>query len=600
MPSPATCRLADLPAQIAAQHAAIARFEAALWQGGFKAHLLASYQAAWRRLEALLAQHGEGRRRHHFVIVIPVADSPIHLQDCLRSLLELCRAYGYGGMQDGRWRKVSVLLADDSSDAGCIERNRAIAAEFDRAGLRTDYFGLDEQLALLDKLAGLDLTPIVGQHARTAFGHKGQAMMRNIAYLKCAELHARMSATSPDEKVLFYTIDADQEFKVNVEPPAATGGRVVANEVCAVNFLYHLDAIFSRSDALVLTGKVVGDPPVSPAVMAGNFLEDVIGFLHEMAARAPEQPYPQPDAAGAHGQSRDAAYHDMADLFGFKPAAAAYRYRCTLPGEPDNAACFAEFSTRLNRFFHGEHPTRVTWFEPSDAAASVQPARTVYTGNYVFRPDALGWFIPYAPLRLRMSGPTMGRLLQAEIGSRFVSANVPMLHKRTLDATGQSEFRPGVVDASAHIDLCGEFERQFHGDVMLFSMQRLTALGYPDASLAASVVDATLAAVQAEMRETYREKQRAILARLDHLQTLLHDAAHWWQRTPGLAGAVANFESFAGNIAHNFGAASACIARLDDPARRNDWRARQLAALTGLHANRQAWARALAVLQAPD
>lgn len=591
MPSPATCQHADLIEQIASQHAALERFEAALWDGGFNEKLLESYQSAWRRLEALLEQHAPAQR-HHFVIAIPVADSPIHLKDCLASLLELCRAYGYGGMRDGRWRKVSVLLADDSSDAGCIAQHRALAAEFDAAGLSTEYFGLAEQLALMDKLAALDLAPIVGQHARDAYSHKGQAMMRNIAYLKLAEMQAEM----PDQHLLFYTIDADQEFKVKIATPA--GGR----DVAAVNFLYHLDAIFSRTDAQVLTGKVVGDPPVSPAVMAGNFLEDVIGFLAEMAAVEPGQAYRQPGVAA----TGDAAYHDMADLFGFKQAAEAYRYRCPLvgktPGEPDNAACFADFSTRLNRFFHGEHPTRVTWYAPADAMQSVQPARTVYTGNYVFRPDALGWFIPYAPLRLRMSGPTMGRLLQAEMGERFVSANVPMLHKRTLETTGQSEFRPGVLDeaASQAIDLCGEFERQFHGDVMLFSMQKLTALGYPGRALAEAEVDATLTAMQGEMREKYRLKQREILDRLARLQTLLHDAAQWWNRMPELADAVANFESFAGNIEHNFGAASPCYARIDDPARRGDWRARQLAAISGLHANRQVWADALAILQTSD
>jgi len=29
--------------------------------------------------------------------------------------------------------------------------------------------------------------------------------------------------------------------------------------------------------------------------------------------------------------------------------------------------------------------SRVTWYEPADALASVRPARTVYTGNYLFR-----------------------------------------------------------------------------------------------------------------------------------------------------------------------------------------------------------------------
>jgi hypothetical protein len=579
MPSPATCRLAELPEQIAAQRAAIARFEAALWDGGFNENLLASYQAAWRRLENLL--EASGAERHGFVIVLPVADSPVHLQDCLASLLELCRAYGYGGMKEGRWHQVEVLLADDSGDLEVIARNRAIAREFDAAGLTTHYFGLEAQLALLDRLAAFDLAPILGNHARDAFHHKGQAMMRNLAYLQCAAMRA--GAVEP---WLLYTIDADQEFRVNVATPEGP------RNVLAVNFLYHLDELFSHSDLQVLTGKVVGDPPVSPAVMAGNFLEDVLGFLDELAVAVPDAPYRQPGGVVGGAVGGDAAYHDMADLFGFAAGAETYRYRCPLPGTPDNAACFVEFSRRLNSFFHGEHPTRVTWYQHADVRESVAPARTVYTGNYVFRPEALDWFIPFAPLRLRMSGPTMGRMLKAGLGANFVSANLPMLHKRTLEDTGQSEFRPGVLDEAQAIDLCGEFERQFHGDVMLFSMEQLTARGYPDTDLDATEVESTLAAMQVEMREKYRVKQGVILERLDRLNALLNDPRQWWRESEGQGG----FASFAANLERNFGADSPCQARLDSAEKLRDWRTRQTAAITSLRASRVVWRQALKTL----
>jgi len=49
---------------------------------------------------------------------------------------------------------------------------------------------------------------------------------------------------------------------------------------------------------------------------------------------------------------------------------------------------------------------------------------------------------PVRHLRLRMSGPTAGRLIQAEIGDRFASANLPMLHRRTAADDVQDEFRP--------------------------------------------------------------------------------------------------------------------------------------------------------------
>ena len=282
--------------------------------------LLPSYQSAWRRLETLIAARGDDRR-HHFVLVIPVADSPAQLRRCLASLLELCRAYGYGGLQDGYFHKISVLLADDTESPELITANQALVREFDARGLAIDYFGLAEQLALLDSLAGIDLGSIVGNAPRAAFGHKGQAMMRNIAYLKLAQLQ------KADSPLLFYTLDADQQFKVKVD--TADGGA----DVYAVNFFAQLDAIFSTTDADVLTGKVVGDPPVSPAVMAGNFLDDVAGFLHEMAASDPAQPY---RLHAANTSDADAAYHDMAGLFGFDNPTDAYRFRCTLDGDTES------------------------------------------------------------------------------------------------------------------------------------------------------------------------------------------------------------------------------------------------------------------------
>jgi hypothetical protein len=63
MLSRATCRLASPDEHIAAQHAVIARFEAALWaDGGVNASLLPSYQSAWRRLKTLIAARGDDCR----------------------------------------------------------------------------------------------------------------------------------------------------------------------------------------------------------------------------------------------------------------------------------------------------------------------------------------------------------------------------------------------------------------------------------------------------------------------------------------------------------------------------------------------------------
>ena len=586
MPSPPISHPAngDPVALIRAQERCIADLEAALWDGGQNESVLADYQAAFRELEALLAVHPDAGRRHRIVIVIPVADSPRQLAACLDSLLMLCRSYAYGGLRNGRFAKVAVLLADDSMRADSVARNREILRKLDRQGIDTHYFGAEEQRALMQRVHALGLDGIVGVHPEQAFAHKGQAMMRNIAYLKLAEMHARM----PDERLLFYTIDADQRFQVRVS--TAPGGR----DLYAVNYFYHLDRIFNDSEVQVVTGKVVGDPPVSPAVMAVNFLDDVIAFVNEMAACDPTQTYRQP-GADTRG-SGEAAYHDMADMFGFHADQQAYRYRCRVAGIPDNGACFAEFCERLDSFFHGEHPTRITWYRYQTVAESLQPARTVYTGNYVFSAEALDWFIPFAPLRLRMSGPTMGRLLRSAIGGRFVSANLPMLHQRTLDTTGQSEFRPGVVAECEQIDLGDEFERQFFGDVMLFAVEQLATRGFPEQPQPQTLVRQTLDRVFVEMRDKYRARQGLVLERLDLLGRLLGGEQQWWNRSPGYARALAAIDTFVANLEHNFAADSAFGRLLASGDVWPAWRERQLAAIQGLATDGQRWRRALQIM----
>ena len=66
-----------------------------------------------------------------------------------------------------------------------IAAQHAVIARFETAW----EFGLAEQLELMDSLASVtELGTIVGTSPRDSFGHKGQAMMRNIAYLKLAQM----------------------------------------------------------------------------------------------------------------------------------------------------------------------------------------------------------------------------------------------------------------------------------------------------------------------------------------------------------------------------------------------------------------------------
>jgi len=562
---------------IAEQRAAISESERRLWAGGFNEAELEPYQAAWQALEALYAARNSDDR-HAFVVVIPVADRPRHLETCLDSLQELCRLYGYGGQRDGRFAKVEVFIADDSLDEASMAAHRELAGRYDAAGLTTRYFGLEAQQSVLDVLGPekrAALAPMLGDIRAPLTGHKGASVTRNLAFLRLSMLYAGR------DKVLFHAIDSDQEFKVKVATRA--GDR----DVYAVSYFHALDEIFSQTDALMLTGKVVGDPPVSPAVMAGNFMDDVIAFLQRSAERGGQAPCGHhEDGARREGE---AAYHDMADLFGFGPGEAAYRYRCPLSGAHDEAAGFDHFAGRLNAFFHGEHPTRVSFYQYADALGSVQPARTVYTGNYVFRPEGLKWFIPFAALRLRMAGPSLGRIVRAEVSGRFVQANLPMLHRRTVEDTAESECRPRVLADETQIDLCGEFGRQFHGDVVLFTLERLAKGHFPCRSQVA--VSEAIDSVYASMLDQYAAKHAAIIDKLATLKALLDAPGNWWNQAQTPPAGLADFKRFSANIEHNFGSGTSCFARIAQ----NGMNGRN-ALVKAIHCypdDRQAWEAAL-------
>ena len=537
---------------------------------------IALYQALFRGLEAGIPPR-DNARRHDFVVVIPVADRPRQLETCLDSLQQLCARFGYGVATGG---KVSVLVADDSREEENRGRTRELCNDLACRGLPTRYFGQREQLAVIDRFTGgrpERLAAILGETDPCAFSHKGASRTRNIACLRLREL-AREGGNP-----LFFFVDSDQEFRVRRDDGGEGGG-------FAVNHFHYLDRIFSETPASVLTGKVVGDPPVSPAVMSGRFLSDVTAFLDLMGRADPAQGcrfHPPGEAADPAG----AAYHDMADLFGFDPAAEAGDYRCPLPGSHPNRACFHDFARRCDRFFDGAHPTRVSRYRFSDPLESLAPARTVYTGNYVLRPEALRFFIPFAPLQLRMAGPVLGRLIRAEIGDRFVSANLPLLHRRTEAGSGTAEFRPGIDRERESVELGGEYERQFFGDVMLFSIERLVAEGYPRPLPASDRIRTLVEGVEGEMYRRYRDNRQRILARLRAATTLLEDPAAWWQRAPAMAGEIAAFQRFFRNIERNFGPGAQGFRMITDPQHRGRRLDAIVRAIAAYPADRERWER---------
>lgn len=531
----------SIDATIALHKKSIVESEKELWKGIPSKKNIARYQDSFIELEKLYGLKSQDDR-YSFKIVIPVADRPQHLKHCLDSLLTLCQRYRYGGFKDNTYKKISVLIADDSKEKDNIELNKNYCAELTNAGVKTEYFGLEDQLSLISDITrnNKSLKNIVPYTSDiddiSDYSHKGASNMRNISYLKLNR--------DLDNNTLIYFIDSDQEFCITAD--------YSDGNLFAINYFHYLNENFKTQDIAILTGKVVGDPPVSPAVMAGNFQGDVKNFLNTMSKLSPEQSC----QFHQHEKHRkdDAAYHDMANLFGFEHNDLTFNYHCTLSDSHNNAKCFNDFADKLGHFFYGEHPTRKTFFDYEEGFTALTPARTVYTGNYVIKPEALCYFIPFASLKLRMAGPVLGRILQAKLGDKFVSANLPMLHNRTVDSTGQSEFRAGVENENTSIDLGDEFIRQFYGDVMLFLMVEITRSGYPDTVVNEDSIAELLNATYLRIKDSYIDKHNTILNLKSELDTIVTNSSQWWnKKTENKTNdAKRDFEVFLKNIQLNF------------------------------------------------
>ncbi|VAW94514.1 hypothetical protein MNBD_GAMMA23-2286 [hydrothermal vent metagenome] len=520
--------------KMSAVHNELENIEERISSKGVKPEDLRRYESLSQEMEAYISTQGRDDR-NHIMLVVPVADRPQHLENALKSILDLCESFHYGGKKK-YFTKISVLIAEDSCKKSCRDRNKEIVEIFSQRGLRTIYFGLKEQKEILTRLsfsAQKELDGIVGDAHSDDFSHKGASITRNITYLKLNQIKDDF------DNIIFYFIDSDQEFKVN---SVLDDGNVV---FYPLNYFHHLDRIFTDSDIEVFTGKVVGDPPVSPSVMAANFLDDVCSFLYQVFDCEPE------GSCCFHGNRKydnknDAAYHDMADLFGFKIKSNTFDYTCNLELPHNNADCLVRFSSQLNLFFDGVHLTRKNYYQHENIEESIVAARTVYTGNYAFSKNALRYFIPFANLKLRMAGPTMGRLLKNKLGSRFVSAHLPMLHERTIDNTGQSEYRAGIQHTGKGVSLHGEFERQYFGDVMLFSVEELVKSGYPEKDLSRNDVETIVSDKEAFLRKGYSKKIQQVQGKIDKLRAICKDKVH----TNDIS--MSNISSFIENMELNF------------------------------------------------
>jgi hypothetical protein len=503
-----------------------------------------------------IRSHGDQDDRHHFLIVIPIADRPVMLKNCLGSLIEQCREFRYGGFTRASggqriYKKISLFIVDDSRDPENIRKIRDLCSAMMSEGIRTYYFGLSEQTEVLNQLPSgshWQLRSILGYDGIPVQPHKGASISRNIAYLCLSAFLDEFS-----DKALIYFLDSDEEFRVKIKR-----GRLI-EDITFINYFYWLDKLFSTGDIEIATGRVVGDPPVSPSVMISTFLEDITLFLGKLSGIAPD--------AGCvfhedePGRTSSAEYHDMANLFGYERLLNPRRYHCSLSGAHTVRECFEDFSKKTLGFFNGLHPTRTQFYVHADFIET-NPARTVYTGNYLFKPGGLMHFIPFANLKLRMAGPSLGRILRERLGQKFVSVNLPLLHRRTSSEDYGNEFRSGVTSGNNSIDVSLEFNRQFWGDVMLFTIEKISEAGYPVSRIGNSEISAAAQEILDKLWSIYKERQNSIATSTAGLRDFLYSDGHWWHTDPGSQRAVENMELFCCMIEKNFGENSKGIKKI--------------------------------------
>jgi hypothetical protein len=525
---------------------------------GFDEDLLSLQRDLYIELEYILSfEHGD--KRHHFLVVIPVADRPIMLRNCLESLVEQCRIFHYGGFTINAhgtpvYNKISAFIIDDSKEEDNIRKIKRICSDTAAAGIRTYYVGLDEQTELLNNLPSKyreKLRDLIGKPSNPLPPHKGASISRNIAYLW---LHAFLAESK--QKSLVYFLDSDEEFRIKIKRKTST------EDVQFINYFYWLDKIFGMSNVEVVTGKVVGDPPVSPSVMINTFLDDMALFFETLSSAALDEKciFHDDQAAG----TSSAEYHDMVKLFGYSSSAQPRKYLCSLSGDHTVRDCLDDFSKKALGFFYGLHPTRTQLYVHRSAFTETENARTVYTGNYVFRTTGLQHFIPFASLKLRMAGPALGRILRKRLNHKFVSANLPLLHKRTIQSGYSNEFRSGISENMNSIDLSEEFNRQFWGDVMLFSIEKLAELGYPDKRLELPVIAETSYAIQAKLWDLYKERQAEIAEKTAGIARYISQKKFWWNREPEAEGAVNNMMLFCSVVENNFGVDSSGMKKISE------------------------------------
>jgi len=145
----------------------------------------------------------------------------------------------------------------------------------------------------------------------------------------------------------------------------------------------------------------------------------------------------------------------------------------------------------------------------------------------------------------------------------------------------------------ARVDVSNEFERQFFGDLMLFSTEALVKQADVTRPFAQDAIEAVVAQKEVELLALYQQKHDAIVEKNRQLSDLVFDAGHWWlhsgEHSPAIAHALRQVRAFIDNIDRNFGEHALAWRQIQSAEHRAQRKLQIVEALMNYRAERDAW-----------
>ncbi len=197
-----------------------------------------------------------------------------------------------------------------------------------------------------------------------------------------------------------------------------------------------------------------------------------------------------------------------------------------------------------------------------------------------------------------MAGPTLGRILRTRIREGFVSANLPLLHRRTIAEKNIHEFRRGLKHEDDTLDLSEEFHRQFWGDIMLFSIDALAESGYPDQETGRRRITDTVKSTLDNLWDIYRQQQADSVEKLRRIRHCMSGPLHWWNNHAPAEDSVKRLQLFCSFVEHNFGPNSGSMKKLAEEISRGDRTRMIIDAICSFPEDDRAWNNVLKMVSA--